>query len=160
MDIHAILSQLGDQMGLSQLKLDENRVCRLVFDQRLTVDIEASDDEKIVYIYALAGQMPPEGKEAIMANLLEANLFGKGTGGSSFALDHNHQEIYLCRILSVEALHYQDFVNILEGFVNHLEAWMDKIDRGDLGSTSSSSVDDEIEEHSMDDFSSGGFIRA
>jgi hypothetical protein len=159
MDIHAILSQLGEQMGLPQLKLDENRVCRLIFDQRLTVDIEASDDEKIVYLYAVAGKLPPEGKEAVMANILEANLFGKGTGGATFALDHNHHEIYMCRILSVEAVPYQEFVNILEGFVNHLEAWMDKIDRGDVGQSASSQVDHDT---SGEDFGGmePGFIRA
>ncbi len=158
MDIHAILSQLGQQMGLPQLKLDDNRVCRLVFDQRLVVDIEATDDEKIVHLYALAGEVPPENKEDFMSVLLEANLFGKGTGGSSFALDHNHQEVYLCRVILIDSLAYQDFVNLLEAFVNHLEAWMDKIDRGDVGSASKSTV----QTSSADDhhLSGGGFIRA
>lgn len=157
MDIHAILSQLGQQMGLPQLKLDENRVCRLVFDQKLVVDIEASDDEKIVHLYALAGAMPPENKEDFMAVLLEANLFGKGTGSCAFALDHNHQDVYLCRIVLIESIVYQDFVNILESFVNHLEAWMEKIERGDMLPSSKSTVTIHDEgSHGFD----AGFIRA
>ena len=158
MDIHSILTQLGQQMGLPQLKLDENNVCRLVFDQRLVVDIEATDNNKVIHFYALVGELPPENKEDFMANLLEANLFGKGTGGSAFALDHNHQEIYLCRLLLIDSLAYQDFVNILETFVNHLEAWMDKIEKGDVGATSKSTVDTRSNEGPGD--LSGGFIRA
>ncbi len=159
MDIHSILSQLGQQMGLPQLKLDENRVCRLVFDQRLVVDIEASDDEKIVHLYALVGEVPPEDKEAFMALLLEANLFGKGTGGSAFALDHNHHEVYLCRVVLIESLAYQEFVNMLETFVNHLEAWMDKIERGDIGNSAKSTVETRSHEDSLP-MEGGGFIRA
>jgi hypothetical protein len=157
MDIHAILSQLGQQMGLPQLKLDENRVCRLIFDQKLVVDIESTDDEKIVHLYALVGPVSPEHKEDFMAVLLEANLFGKGTGGSTFALDHNHNDVYLCRIIAIESIVYQDFVNILETFVNHLESWMNKIERGDMTPASKSTVD--LPHHDSHGFDPG-FLRA
>jgi hypothetical protein len=138
MRIQDLLTELGKQMNLPGLKLDENRVCRLIFDKVLVVDIEASEDGRTIYIYGKAGEVPPEGKEEFMGTLLEANLFGKGTGGAMFAVDHHRQSVYLCRILATETTQYQDFTNILEAFVNHLEAWMQKIERGDMGSESSS----------------------
>lgn len=132
MNIRDVLKELGAHMGLDNLKLDENRVCRLVFDKEFAVDIEASEDEKIVHIYAKVVSAPPEKREEFYALLLEANLFGKGTGGSMFALDQTQNDVYLCRALSMDSTDYQDFVNILESFINHLEAWAKKIDSGSL----------------------------
>ena len=132
MNIRDVLKELGSQMGLDNLKLDENRVCRLVFDKEYAVDIEASEDEKIVHIYARGVSVPPEKREEFYALLLEANLFGKGTGGAMFALDQTQNDVYLCRALAMDSTDYQDFVNVLESFVNHLEAWAKKIDSGAL----------------------------
>lgn len=158
MNIRDVLKELGLQMGLDNLKLDENRVCRLVFDKEFAVDIEASEDEKIVHIYAKVVSAPPEKREEFYALLLEANLFGKGTGGAMFALDQTQNDVYLCRALSMESTDYQDFVNVLETFVNHLEAWVKKIDSGSLsreGSAASTSSDVDFSP------SSGhGFIKA
>ncbi|OYV47006.1 MAG: hypothetical protein B7X06_03285, partial [Verrucomicrobia bacterium 21-51-4] len=97
--------------------------------------------------------VPPEGKETFMALLLEANLFGKGTGGATFALDHTHHTVYLCRILSTESTDYQEFVNTLEGFVNHVEAWKQKIEKGDMGQEAASTV-------AQDGFRDSGYLRA
>ena len=41
-EIDAAVARLGQAMGMD-LKLDENRACRLVFDEKLAVDIEAPD---------------------------------------------------------------------------------------------------------------------
>lgn len=131
MDINSILLELGKQMGLPNLKLDENRVCRLIFDKKFTVDIEASDDEQTVHIYSALCMIPPRDKEKLFESLLEGNLFGRGTGGASFGLDLEMGEILLSRTVRIEKLDYQDFVNILESFVNHVEAWTNKIDTGE-----------------------------
>ena len=132
MNIKDVLVELGKQMGLDGLKLDENRVCRLVFDKQYAVDIEASEDEKIVHIYSKVTTAPPEHRDEFYALLLEANLFGKGTGGAMFALDQSQNDVYLCRALSMDSTDYQEFVNVLESFVNHVEAWSKKIESGDL----------------------------
>lgn len=145
MNIEDILKELGGQMGLPNLKLDSNKVCRLIFDKKYTVDIEASEDLKTVHIYSALCIIPPEGREKLYEVLLEANLFGRGTGGAAFGLDLELGEILLSRTLIMEKTDYQDFVNILESFVNHVEAWTDKIDKGDL---SKHHKDEEKQDHS------------
>jgi len=129
MKIESILTELGNQMGLPNLKLDNNKVCRLIFDKKFTVDIEASEDLKIVHLYSALCTIPPSDKETLYESLLEANLFGRGTGGSTFGVDIEMGEILLSRTIVMEKVDYQDFVNILETFVNHVEAWTDKIDK-------------------------------
>jgi hypothetical protein len=70
-------------------------------------------------------------------------------------------EILLCTSVSVERVVYQDFVNILESFVNHVEAWTEKIEKGDYGRDrhGSSSVSSDSPALPSDE-PPGGFIRA
>lgn len=133
MKIESILTELGNQMNLPNLKLDDNKVCRLIFDKKFTVDIEASEDLKTVHLYSALCIIPPRDKENLYEALLEANLFGRGTGiNASFGLDLEMGEILLSLTFKdMDKVDYQDFVNALESFVNHVEAWTDKIDKGE-----------------------------
>lgn len=131
MNIEDVLRELGNQMGLPNLKLDENKVCRLIFDKKFTIDIEASEDLKTVHIYSALCTIPPSNKEPLYEALLEANLFGRGTGGAAFGVDLEMGEVLLSSSLQdMDRVDYQDFVNVLESFVNHVEAWTEKIDSG------------------------------
>lgn len=167
MKIESLLTELGNQMGLPNLKLDENKVCRLIFDKKFTVDIEASEDLKIVHIYSALCTIPPRDKENLYESLLEANLFGRGTGGASFGVDIEMGEILLSRTIEMEKVDYQDFVNVLESFVNHVEAWTEKIDKGEYSrdrrstaSTSSTSTPKKPSGPSDHEAPPPGFIRA
>lgn len=165
MKIEAILLELGNQMGLPNLKLDNNKVCRLIFDKKFTVDIEASEDLKIVHLYSAICTIPPRDKENLYESLLEANLFGRGTGGATFGVDLEMGEILLSKTMDIEKVDYQDFVNVLESFVNHVEAWTDKIDKGeysrDRRASSASSTKPPTTHRASDSESPPeGFIRA
>lgn len=170
MHIENVLKELGNKMGLPNLKLDENKVCRLIFDKKFTIDIEASEDLKIVHLYSAICIIPPENQLKLYESLLEANLFGRGTGGSAFGVDLEMGEILLSRSLEMEKTDYQDFETILEAFVNHVEAWTEKIDTGEYahGTKSSSSSSSRGSSSSMEDdtpppgpdMPGGGFIRA
>ncbi len=147
-------------MGLPNLKLDENKVCRLIFDKKFTVDIEASEDEKNVHIYSAICIIPPVDKETLYETLLEANLFGRGTGGSSFGVDLELGEILLSRSVEMEKVDYQDFVNVLEAFVNHIEAWTEKIDSKDYNKNKSSSSSSKESSSSDMEGPGSGYIMA
>lgn len=130
MDIDSILLELGHQMGIPNLKFESNGVCRLRFDGKYTVDIEATDNKKIVHIYSSIASIPAENREKFYEIFLEANLFGKGTGGATFGINKMENELMLTRALNMDTTDYQEFVNILESFVNHVESWMTNIENG------------------------------
>lgn len=132
MNLKDILAELGKQIGLDDVKLDENGLCRLVFDKNYIVDIEEAEDKKTVHIYSPICIIPTEGKEALYATILEANLFGQGTGGATFAIDQNLNEVLLFRTLDIEKTDYQDFANELEEFVGWVATWMEKIKAQDF----------------------------
>ena len=59
-------------------------------------------------------------------------MFGGDTGGAWFALDGAHGEVVLNRTVKMANTDYQDFVNLLERFVDHLESWDGKLARSEL----------------------------
>ena len=137
MHLNDLLAELGKNMGIPSLKLDENNVCRLVFDKKMTVDMEASSDGKKGYIYSVVCPIPIETveKEKLFDALMEANLFGHGTGGSTFAADITAKEILFCRTLEIDKVNFTEFANVLEVFLNNLEIWLDKIKQGSYSET-------------------------
>lgn len=123
MDIHNFLHELGIQMGLGGLSLNENRAARLMFDGKWAVDFEADEDFKTVQVYSVIAPVPAEEKEALFARLLEANLFGYSTGGAVFSVDPATSDIVLFRTVAPDKLDFQEFVNLLEEFVGTVEKW-------------------------------------
>ena len=154
MNIRDALAELGHQMGVN-VTLNEEGVCRLVFDERFLVDIEASPDQDAVHLYSVLCPIPPDDKERFYERLLEANLFGGDTGGAWFALDRAHGEVVLNRTVSMANTDYREFADALEGFVNHLEAWDDKLAHGELSESTEEFTADIAANDAM-----GGFIRA
>ncbi|MBK7542634.1 MAG: type III secretion system chaperone [Candidatus Competibacteraceae bacterium] len=55
-----------------------------------------------------------------------------------FALDGAHGEVVLNRTLKMANTDYRDFADLLEAFVNHLEAWTDKLAGGELNESTES----------------------
>ncbi len=127
MHLQDMIAELGREMGIPGLALDENGLCRLVFDTKLVVDLEASSDGKVMHVYSVVCGIPPENREAFYDSLLAANLFGQETGGAAFARDETADEILLCTRVNPDKTDFRDFVNQLEDFVNHLETWIEKL---------------------------------
>lgn len=158
MDIQNFLHELGGQIGLGTVGLNENRAARLVFDERVVVDFEASEDLKTTQIYSVLGRVPAEGKGALFSELLEANLFGYATGGGALSIDPATSDIVLYRTLETERYQYQDLVNILEQFVGAAEMWSSHIAKGAGGAET---AERETTPHAQwDGHFSGGFLRA
>lgn len=67
MRIEHVLQELSRQIALDGVALDENRVCQLVFDDKIVVNIESPlDNEDKVYLYSTVGIVPPENKEVFL----------------------------------------------------------------------------------------------
>jgi hypothetical protein len=143
MEFQDILQELGSRMGLRGLCLDDNNVCRLVFDGRLTIDIEPLPERNRLFLHSVVCPLPAEDREGLFAELLEANLFGKATGGASFGLDANLEEILLFRELDLANLDYQGLASELEIFLQQLEIWTEKVRSGRVGEGDADGEDSE-----------------
>lgn len=128
MYLNELLSQAGVDMGLGPIRLNADGLCRLIFSQTIIVDIEQANDEPgTALIYATVGIVPPEAREGLLLHLLEANLFGQGTGRATLAVDPARSEILLFRRFDLERLEYAEFIRDLESFVNLAGSWIEKL---------------------------------
>lgn len=135
MELQAILDEFGRSAGLGRVGLNEDGVCRLVFDDELTVDVERVPSRGSFYLHAVVGRLPPGDDPGLLRDLLAANLFGRHTGGATLALDPGLGEILLHRELADGTTDYQAFAAALEGFVNALERSRDRLAQGAPGGT-------------------------
>jgi hypothetical protein len=126
MRIEDALEQLGRQIGLT-LRLDPAKSCRLVFDRAIAVDIEALEDGARVYLSTVVGRLTAGDDGTLLKELLEANLFGRGTGRSVLGIDAGLKEIVLHRGLDMAATDYAQFTAALEDFLTHARAWTERL---------------------------------
>jgi len=131
-----LLSTLGTHIGLADLTFNEENVCRLVFDKAIVVDLEYLPDTHLLQVYSVVGNDPGE-SVATLRKLLSANLFGQGTGGAVLSLDEDRGEILLSRTFDVSAVDSRVFIEQLDVFASHVEAWTAELvtDSGDDAGT-------------------------
>ena len=155
MHIKDALLELWNQLGISGLSLDESGFCRLIIDRQLMVDIEQAEGEGELHLHSALGSLPAGRREALYATLLAANLFGSETGGAVLALDETAGEIVLFRSLRMVEMDYPTFVSTLEGFIQQVEIWKNR-----LNEPVQTAVPDNGIETSVAEFSGNFFIRA
>jgi len=122
-----LLCELGLIIGLPDLKFNEEGCACLVFDGRTEVNIESDADTGALQIYADLCPLPAEGREALYLTLLEANMFGMKTLGSTLAVDSVQHVVVLCRTLSADSMGAQEFSSFIEDFVNSVELWREQL---------------------------------
>lgn len=123
-----LLLDLGQAAGLAQpLRFDEHGCARLVFDGQLAIDFERDADAGLLQVYSVLGPLPAQGREALLLQLLQANLFGADTGGAALAVDADTGEVVLCRSAAAEGLAAPAFVQLVEQFVAVAEDWRERL---------------------------------
>ena len=155
MELSELLEKFGKSSGLDVCNLDDEGVCRLVFDGNLTVDIEQGEDKATCLMYGLAGPLPPE-PEALMRRMLGANLFVSDTGDAVVGLDNTLDQIIILLRCQLTHMEYDEFERILTGFIDQLEYWIES-----LSPDSESEMDTGVEAADPGPFPGReGFIRA
>lgn len=125
MKIQELLAELGAHMGLANVQLDENGVCRLVFNNTISIDFEAdSEDEDILIMHTVVGTVPAEGRLAYYQMLLGGNYLGSQTGDAVLALDAAQGEVVLWRRLQITDLTIEPFADALEALVKAAQEWV------------------------------------
>lgn len=86
----------------------------------LSITIKATDPGYFVQVPIY--QIPEVEAETLYMNLMEANLFGQGTGGGVLGISSNgNQFVFSKKIL--QDLNYQEFKEKIEEFINYADFW-------------------------------------
>ena len=145
-----LLEALGSHIGIRDLKLNDDHVCRLVLDKTLVIDIEHIVGTETVHVYAVVGTHLGNGP-TVYRKLLSANLFGNGTGGAVLAFDDQRDEVLLTHTFDLEVVTPEKFVATLDSFVGYVETWTNEL------LAESEDEDEESDDDSSED--PNGFIR-
>jgi len=102
---------------------------RLRFDGRFIVDLEVTDDEDAIYLYARLGTLPAgeQGRE-LMARMMRAHCLGRESGNTLFGLDGEEIMVF-ARVAAAEAGEGTLFT-ALEDFLDVLAHWADVMQQG------------------------------
>ncbi len=123
MNAEDFVSKLEEKLGLRPLAFSSEGVISFTFNEKFTAHIEKSSDGKLLMVYAEIGELPKEDREACLLALLEANLFGQKTQGSSFGIDSDTSIIYLFRAFEFEEHSFDAFYQGLTGLLQTQVEW-------------------------------------
>lgn len=97
-----LLAAWGQALGLPELVLSDLGTAALLIDGTLTLNFEHEADAGRLLLYVSLGAPPVAEREACFARLLQANLFGHGSGGGHIGLDPERDELVLSRQLVLD----------------------------------------------------------
>lgn len=122
-----LLSELASVLDLEDLAPDEDDYCCLGFDDSIIVHFQYNDEIGALMLFSQVGTVEEQYAAEIYPKLLHANLFWQGTGGATLGIDEDTQEVILCYQTPIKDLDVKQFEDLIEGFVNTSELWIETL---------------------------------
>ncbi|WP_167784697.1 type III secretion system chaperone [Ramlibacter rhizophilus] len=123
-DLDRLLSDLGQLIGLPQLKADEEGLCQLLFGRAWLVTLVAHEPAGRIFLHCPFGT--PDTAEQVDATalrmLLQASFLGHGAGGGTLALGPDGR-LCLQRELLMVRLDGRQVLEEIERLVAAAQAW-------------------------------------
>lgn len=125
-----LLSDLGKNIGLPDLKPSSEGLCSLRFDDKVTIDLEHHEESGVLTFSCVVGTLSEHEAEAFYPQLLEANLLWGGTGGATLAMDRATKKVFLCYQEHLEGMDFPRFQQLLKGFSDTALFWYQRLQQG------------------------------
>lgn len=123
-----LLADLGNTLTVGPLALDEaTHSCVLMFDADLVVNVEYDDALGRLVLSCYLDELPSEGAEPLLRELLAANLYWHRTRGATLCLEEGTGGVILAYGHGVSELDGPAFEAVVENFVNQAERWRARI---------------------------------
>jgi Tir chaperone protein (CesT) family len=110
---NAALAGLAPDAG-EELGLDEEGVCRLVFDGGGNVYVVLDAASADLIVWSPAGFVPREERATALPTLMQANLFWGGTNGATLALAPDGETVILQRRVPLHGLKSEELGGAIE----------------------------------------------
>ncbi|MDR0755872.1 MAG: type III secretion system chaperone [Puniceicoccales bacterium] len=141
-DFVNFIAAYGKEVGLPDLRLNEDNLCSLNFDSKINVDIVFRQEQDQCIFASKIGTIPLENKDMVFEELLKANAFGIATAGAILGIDPDNDSIVLSYVFITQSFVYELFKTVLSNFVNLVEEWMQKLE--DLEKVNNLTTDNDI----------------
>ncbi len=124
----ALLTKLGENVGLPDLAPDEDNYCCLGFDDKIIVHLQYNEENEVLMLFGQLGEIKEEWAEQLYPRILKANMFWQGTGGATLGVDDETREIMMSYQIGIRFLDFPKFQELLEGFINTAELWINTLE--------------------------------
>ena len=121
MEIAQLIGEFDSAVGLEQTRAEDG-VWKFSADGHV-FGVTADDSGENVFLFGEVPAPPPEREEPFRKAILEANFFGRGTGGAVFSLNPETGACVLFRSERLDRLDPKSFFSLVEKFVNTLATW-------------------------------------
>ena len=126
-----LLTALGERLGLPGLSFDEeSRTCALAFDRRVTVHLALDERVGELVMFAVLGELAPEGRQADCEAMLRGNYLWRVTAGATLSLDPEQDAALLARASPLPGLDAAALEETLTRFVGVAFGWVDRFRAG------------------------------
>jgi len=127
MEIDQLVEQFGQDSGLRNLKLNQDGLCRLVFDDKLFVDIEKTSSNFV--LHSVVGKPPIQQDEQLeyMEMLLQANGPDHAIGDIHLGFDIKMDEVLIFQNFANVDVNFDYFKKCMEEFISQVGKWRSRL---------------------------------
>ena len=118
MTFGGLIESLGERLGV-EIE-DAGGAAAVEIDGAVVI---LQDAGELLLLRAEVGELPEEGREALLAAAMRANFLYQGTGGSTLALDPNVGRLVIQKYNWLERLDPETAFAMLERFADTAAAW-------------------------------------
>jgi len=117
------LKEFCRKVELPPVDLDADGACTLRFGDSLDVQFTLESQETAFALAVCLGRMPEQNRESFMLQLLVANFYGEGAGGSTLALAPDGESLFLWRQERIAGLDQEQWEALLGNLIQQAERW-------------------------------------
>jgi len=121
MDLEQLVAAFDSAAGLEQAPAVDG-IWKFSADGHL-FGVTADDSGEKVFLFGEIPAPPSDREEAFRKAVLEANFFGRGTGGAVFSMNPDNGAYTLVKTERLDSLDPKSFFSLVEKFVNTLATW-------------------------------------
>ena len=117
-----LMNEFAAQAGLGELTSNDDGTVTMSFDGAVVVFSADAQTDAMTMISEL-GELPERGAALFLKQSLEGNYLHRGTSGSTLAVNPNTGFLCVFRLMTMEGLAFETFVDRVTGFVNDVITW-------------------------------------
>ena len=133
-DIPNYLESYGKEVGLPNLKFNEQNICSLCFDSKINIDIVYRKEQDQCIFAAPIIDLPSQGQGELLKKIMIENVFGMATAGCVFGIEEDRQRIVISYTFIASTFTFDLFKTVLGNFVDVVEEWQQKCESMQLPS--------------------------
>ena len=139
----ALVAELGEVLGISDLQADESGYFGLTVDASVTVCLQYGEEDDQLTLFSKVSALPASQRARALEVLMHANLFWQGTGGATLGFDPADEIVVLARRVALSGLDAATLAEAIQQHADRGQAWrsyLEEIADDDRGSASATSA--------------------